>query len=106
MSKARNGVGALMNKQMQFMSDLQQKRRQDEYCREARLAELQEHQEELAGHRARDEEDEIQTAQARLWSTADFDSLRVLGKGAFGVVHLVRRHGTGEFYALKKMDKR
>ena len=35
----------------------------------------------------------------------DFSSLRVLGKGAFGVVHLVQRQGTEEVYALKQIQK-
>ena len=35
----------------------------------------------------------------------DFSSLKVLGKGSFGVVHLVRRQGTEEVYALKQIRK-
>ena len=38
-------------------------------------------------------------------SWEDFTSLKVLGKGSFGVVHLVRRQGTEEVYALKQIRK-
>lgn len=41
----------------------------------------------------------------KVWSTADFRSVKVLGEGAFGVVHLVQRSDTGEVYALKMMKK-
>lgn len=41
----------------------------------------------------------------KVWSTADFRSLKVLGEGAYGVVHLVQRSDTGEAYALKMMKK-
>lgn len=40
-----------------------------------------------------------------MWSIKDFTSLKVLGKGLFGVVHLVRRQGTEEVYALKQIRK-
>lgn len=46
-----------------------------------------------------------QGAYLRRWSIKDFSSLRVLGKGAFGVVHLVQRQGTEEVYALKQIQK-
>ncbi|CAE7541311.1 STK38 [Symbiodinium natans] len=48
---------------------------------------------------------ERQRAYLRMWSIKDFSSLRVLGKGAFGVVHLVQRQGTEEVYALKQIQK-
>eukprot|EP00439_Symbiodinium_sp_Y106_P086921 s122_g36.t5 len=48
---------------------------------------------------------ERQGAYLRRWSIKDFSSLRVLGKGAFGVVHLVQRQGTEEVYALKQIQK-
>jgi len=40
------------------------------------------------------------------WTTDTLQALAVLGEGAFGVVHLVRRTDTNEFYAVKQMDKR
>eukprot|EP00930_Biecheleria_cincta_P079917 TRINITY_DN67941_c0_g1_i1.p1 TRINITY_DN67941_c0_g1~~TRINITY_DN67941_c0_g1_i1.p1 ORF type:complete len:498 (-),score=82.03 TRINITY_DN67941_c0_g1_i1:101-1513(-) len=45
-------------------------------------------------------------ARCRYWSTADFQPLRVLGKGAFGVVYLVEQRSTSKLYALKRMSKR
>ncbi|CAG9315864.1 unnamed protein product [Blepharisma stoltei] len=35
----------------------------------------------------------------------DFESIAIIGKGAFGEVRVVRKKGTGEVFALKKMDK-
>ncbi|CAK9094048.1 unnamed protein product [Durusdinium trenchii] len=59
--------------------------------------------------RARDEQIEAakerKRAYLRMWSIKDFSSLKVLGKGSFGVVHLVRRQGTEEVYALKQIRK-
>mmetsp|Transcript_44028 Transcript_44028/g.126101 ORF Transcript_44028/g.126101 Transcript_44028/m.126101 type:complete len:498 (-) Transcript_44028:65-1558(-) len=39
------------------------------------------------------------------WTTEDFQPVVVLGKGAFGVVHLVNLKGTETYYALKQMKK-
>lgn len=39
------------------------------------------------------------------WSSADFEPLRKLGEGGFGIVHLVGLRGTKELYALKQMKK-
>lgn len=44
-------------------------------------------------------------ARCRHWSTADFQPLRVLGKGSFGVVYLVEQRSTSKLYALKRMSK-
>lgn len=44
-------------------------------------------------------------ARCRHWSTADFEPLRVLGKGSFGVVYLVEQRSTSKLYALKRMSK-
>ena len=53
----------------------------------------------------------IQKESRKKISTADFESLAVVGRGAFGEVRLVRRKGkrddplTGQIYALKSMKK-
>lgn len=44
-------------------------------------------------------------AKCKMWNTDRFEPVRVLGEGAFGVVHLVREIDTGEYRALKQMDK-
>ena len=57
------------------------------------------------------EENQIQKETRRKVSTADFESLVVIGRGAFGEVRLVRRKGkpedpgTGQIYALKSLKK-
>ena len=35
----------------------------------------------------------------------DFDMLKVIGRGAFGEVQLVRHKSTAEIFALKKLSK-
>lgn len=52
-------------------------------------------------------ETQLVKAQIKKYTTADFDSVLVLGQGSYGVVHLVQRKGTDppEFYALKQMRK-
>ncbi|POS83381.1 hypothetical protein EPUL_005340 [Erysiphe pulchra] len=36
---------------------------------------------------------------------SDFESIRCLGKGTFGIVHLVKQHTTGRLYAQKQFRK-
>eukprot|EP00727_Mastigamoeba_balamuthi_P001940 m51a1_g11743 putative serine threonine-protein kinase 38-like (498) ;mRNA; r:154542-156275 len=47
----------------------------------------------------------LRTRRQRLTGSA-FDSLRLLGRGAFGEVRLVRMKRTGRVYAMKKLSKR
>ncbi|KAJ2939880.1 hypothetical protein O0L34_g6580 [Tuta absoluta] len=42
------------------------------------------------------------TSNARL---VDFERLRVLGTGAFGIVYLVKHNDTGKYYAMKTLEK-
>lgn len=57
------------------------------------------------------EEIQIQKESRKKMTTADFESLAVIGRGAFGEVRLVRRKGkkedprTGQIFALKSMKK-
>lgn len=44
-------------------------------------------------------------ARCNMWNTSKFEPVRVLGEGAFGVVHLVKDVDTNEYRALKQMDK-
>lgn len=39
-------------------------------------------------------------------TTHDFESIKVIGKGAFGEVRLVRHKATGSLYAMKSINKR
>lgn len=41
----------------------------------------------------------------RKMQTADFETLRCLGKGTYGTVFLVKQHGTGKLYAQKQFRK-
>ena len=43
--------------------------------------------------------------QKRRMSTADFEALALIGRGAFGEVRLVRQRSTREVFALKSMIK-
>lgn len=58
-----------------------------------------------------DEENKIQKETRKKMCPADFESLVVIGRGAFGEVRLVRRRGkkedpaTGQIFALKSMKK-
>lgn len=35
----------------------------------------------------------------------DFEAIKIIGRGAFGTVDLVRRKGTGQVYAMKTLSK-
>ena len=38
-------------------------------------------------------------------SLNDFELVKVIGRGSFGKVYLVRRNGTQNYYAMKKLRK-
>lgn len=38
-------------------------------------------------------------------SINDFELIKVIGRGSFGKVYLVKRNGTSNFYAMKKLRK-
>ena len=38
-------------------------------------------------------------------SLNDFELVKVIGRGSFGKVYLVKRNGTESFYAMKKLKK-
>lgn len=56
------------------------------------------------GDVAKDEERRL-LARCKLWNTGDFEPLRILGEGAFGVVRLVRERSSKGVFALKQMSK-
>jgi serine/threonine protein kinase len=35
----------------------------------------------------------------------DFESVKIIGKGAFGMVYLVRKKDTNEYFAMKTLKK-
>lgn len=51
------------------------------------------------------QEKRLVRAMCKVWTTQDFEPIRVLGKGAFGVVHLALQRDTGKFVALKQLPK-
>ena len=38
-------------------------------------------------------------------SLNDFELIKVIGRGSFGKVYLVKRNGTDNYYAMKKLKK-
>ena len=38
-------------------------------------------------------------------SLSDFELIKVIGRGSFGKVYLVKRNGTQNYYAMKKLKK-
>ena len=52
----------------------------------------------------RQERQEMMQARKRV-TTGDFESLAVVGRGAFGTVRMVRKKDSGEVFALKSMVK-
>lgn len=97
-----------------FARAISEGRRRDQLeqeCRARRLERLREGEASTEGGRAPDRglfherENCGLLAVCRSWSTADFDPVRILGRGAFGVVHLVERKADGQRLALKQIDK-
>jgi len=81
------------------------KRMRDEWLDKVRRTDIKaEHlralmQEHLAA------EDKLMRSFLRMWTTADFSPIAVLGQGSFGVVHLVRCISNERVYALKCVSK-
>ena len=38
-------------------------------------------------------------------SLSDFELIKVIGRGSFGKVYMVKRNGTENYYAMKKLRK-
>ena len=38
-------------------------------------------------------------------SLSDFELIKVIGRGSFGKVYMVKRNGTENYYAMKKLKK-
>lgn len=78
---------------------------------EQNLKGLPENQKQEFRRALNDEEIQIQKESRKKICTGDFESLVVIGRGAFGEVRLVRRLGkkedpaTGQIFALKSMKK-
>lgn len=66
---------------------------------------LSDHQkEELLQELAKKETEFIRLRRLRLTQN-EFESIKIIGRGAFGEVRLVRMKGTGELFAMKKLRK-
>ena len=54
-----------------------------------------------------DEEGECQNllAPQNKISINDFELVKVIGRGSFGKVYMVKRNGTSNYYAMKKLRK-
>jgi len=50
------------------------------------------------------EAEELRNKRKRI-TVYDFESLHIIGKGAFGEVRVVRHTATGDILAIKKMNK-
>ena len=104
--KAANTKAAIEEKYAQMRRDQEanEERRSE---MENKMNDLQLTDDEKAKWRRelrRQERQEMMQQRKRL-STNDFESLAVVGRGAFGTVRLVRKKDTGDVYALKSMIK-
>jgi serine/threonine kinase 38 len=78
---------------------------------ERQMAGMSENKKQDLRRALEDEENKIAKETRKRMCPADFESLAVIGRGAFGEVRLVRRRGkkedpaTGQIFALKSMKK-
>ena len=88
---------------------MMKKEREDSKTRrnelEARMANMNLNEEEKSKMRRdlRNQELDNMRRERKRMTTSDFDSLVVIGKGAFGEVRLVRKKDSGETFAMKSM---
>lgn len=61
--------------------------------------------EALSRHHATKEADYLRFRRVRLCPNSDFRTIKIIGRGAFGVVKLVQKVDTGRIYAMKVMRK-
>lgn len=64
----------------------------------------EEEKKESRSHLAKKETEFLRLRRSRI-GKEDFDSLKVVGRGAFGEVRLVQKHDTGHVYAMKILRK-
>ena len=104
--KAANTKAAIEEKYAQMRRD-QEANEERRTEMESKMTDLQLTDDEKAKWRRelrRQERQEMMQQRKRL-STNDFESMAVVGRGAFGTVRLVRKKDTGDVYALKSMIK-
>lgn len=89
------------------MQQMQARRGQRKQDFEKQLASLSISDEEKRKRRKQFQRSELISLRAHLkrFTTSDFESLAVIGKGAFGEVRLVRQKKTGSILAMKSMIK-
>lgn len=66
---------------------------------------LSEDQKEAARLRFNRQQDEYMRESRKQVSILDFDFIKVIGMGAFGIVRLCKKKDTGETFAMKQMSK-
>jgi len=72
---------------------------------EARAADMPDAERSRKLELFQEQETKLLRAKCKVWSTQDFEPLRILGQGAFGVVHLARQRDNGRYVALKQLSK-
>merc|ERR1719387_1534360 len=72
---------------------------------DAQIQPLSEEQKAIATHNFNKQQNEYMRDARREVSINDFEFIKVIGEGAFGIVRLCRKKDTGQVYALKQMNK-
>lgn len=67
---------------------------------------LPQQEEELVRQRFYDQQDGYIRESRKQVTVADFEFIKVIGQGAFGIVRLCRKKDTGEIFAMKQMNKK
>lgn len=111
MEERANRAKELLSQRHRGLKAMQEEKHQRKMALERHMIGMPETKRQELRRVLENEEIQIQKESRKKISTADFESLAVIGRGAFGEVRLVRRKGkkedprTGQIYALKSMKK-
>lgn len=95
---------AIEDRKLKMNVDWKDRRTQMQSLAEQTSA-LPEHQKDAATRNYNKQQDDYLRESRKQVTIADFEFIKVIGSGAFGIVRLCREKDTGEVFAMKQMSK-
>lgn len=96
---------AIEDKKTKRMMDFQERKTESQKLAEE-LKDASEHVKEVVQQNFNRQQDEYMRESRKQVMIGDFEFVKVIGTGAFGIVRLCRKRDSGEIFALKQMSKK